>query len=117
MKEFLKRHRGVHIWLLGVLALFGVYWYGTGSPQAANAISAFTQRMKDGYARLWYLFPFSVVEWFYAAFILGVMAWLAVLFYRLRTRKGRRWDTAYGGVLGLACLFLTTYGFYCVTWG
>ena len=117
MKEFLKRHRGVHIWLLGVLTLFGVYWYGTGSPQAANAISAFTQRMKDGYARLWYLFPFSVVEWFYAAFILGVMAWLAVLFYRLRTRKGRRWDTAYGGVLGLACLFLTTYGFYCVTWG
>ena len=117
MKEFLKRHRGVHIWLLGVLTLFGVYWYGTGSPQAANAISAFTQRMKDGYARLWYLFPFSVVEWFYVAFILGVMAWLAVLFYRLRTRKGRRWDTAYGGVLGLACLFLTTYGFYCVTWG
>ena len=117
MKEFLKRHRGVHIWLLGVLALFGVYWYGTGSSQAANAISAFTQRMKDGYARLWYLFPFSVVEWFYVAFILGVMAWLAVLFYRLRTRKGRRWDTAYGGVLGLACLFLTTYGFYCVTWG
>lgn len=117
MREFLKRHRGVHIWLLGVLAMFGVYWYGISSPQAANAISAFTQKMKDGYARLWYLFPFSVVEWFYAAFILGVMAWLAVLFHRLRTRKGRRWDTAYGGVLGLVCLFLTTYGFYCVTWG
>lgn len=117
MREFLKRHRGVHIWLLGVLALFGVYWYGISSPRAANAISAFTQKMKDGYARLWYLFPFSVVEWFYAAFILGVMAWLAVLFHRLRTRKGRRWDTAYGGVLGLVCLFLTTYGFYCVTWG
>ena len=51
---------------------------------------------------MWYLFPFSVVEWFYAAFILGVMAWVAVLFYRLRTRKGRRWDTFYGGALGLA---------------
>ena len=117
MKGFLKRHRGVHIWLLGVLALFGVYWYGISSPRAANAVSGFTQGMKDGYAGLWYLFPFSVVEWFYAAFILGVMAWVAVLFYRLRTRKGRRRDTFYGGALGLACLFLTTYGFYCVTWG
>ena len=117
MRGFLKRHRGVHIWLLGVLALFGVYWYGISSPRAANAVSSFTQGMKDGYAGLWYLFPFSVVEWFYAAFILGVMAWVAVLFYRLRTRKGRRWDTFYGGALGLACLFLTTYGFYCVTWG
>lgn len=117
MRGFLKRHRGVHIWLLGVLALFGVYWYGISSPRAANAVSGFTQGMKDGYAGLWYLFPFSVVEWFYAAFILGVMAWVAVLFYRLRTRKGRRRDTFYGGALGLACLFLTTYGFYCVTWG
>ena len=117
MRGFLKRHKGVHIWLLGVLALFGVYWYGISSPRAANAVSGFTQGMKDGYAGLWYLFPFSVVEWFYAAFILGVMAWVAVLFYRLRIRKGRRWDTFYGGALGLGCLFLTTYGFYCVTWG
>ncbi len=117
MRGLLRRHRGVHIWLLGVLALFGVYWYGISSPRAANAVSSFTQGMKDGYAGLWYLFPFSVVEWFYVAFILGVMAWIAVLFYRLRTRKGRRWDTFYGGALGLACLFLTTYGFYCVTWG
>ncbi len=117
MRGFLRRHRGVHIWLLGVLALFGVYWYGISSPRAANAVSSFTQGMKDGCAGLWYLFPFSVVEWFYVAFILGVMAWIAVLFYRLRTRKGRRWDTFYGGALGLACLFLTTYGFYCVTWG
>lgn len=117
MRAFLWRHRRVHIWLMGVLALFGVYWYGISSRQAANAVSAVTQAMKDGYAGLWYLFPFSVVEWLYAAFILGVMAWLAVLFHRLRTGKGRRRDIAYGGILGLACLFLTTYGFYCVTWG
>ena len=53
MRGFLKRHRGVHIWLLGVLALFGVYWYGISSPRAANAVSGFTQGMKDGYAGLW----------------------------------------------------------------
>lgn len=117
MKAFLKRHWRVHTWLLGVLAIFGVYWYGVSGRQAANAVSAVTQKMKDGYAKLWYLFPFSVVEWFYVAFILGVMVWLAVLFHRLRTRKGERPDIAYGGFLGLACLFLTVYAFACAAWG
>ncbi|MGM9662845.1 MAG: DUF3810 family protein, partial [Oscillospiraceae bacterium] len=116
MKAFFKRHLWVHIWALGVLALFGVYWYGISSREAANAVSAVTQAMKDGYARLWYLFPFSVVEWLYVAFILGVLVWLVVLLHRLRTRpnKGR---TAYGGFLGLACLCLTALGLYCVLWG
>ncbi|MCI9443432.1 MAG: DUF3810 domain-containing protein [Oscillospiraceae bacterium] len=117
MRAFFKRHMGVHIWALGVLALFGTYWYGISSRQAANAVSAVTQAVKDGYARLWYLFPFSVVEWFYAVFIAGAGAWLAVLFHRLRAGKGRRGQIAYGGLLGLACLFLTAYGLYCVGWG
>lgn len=117
MKAFLKRHWRVHLWLLGVLAVFCVYWYGISGRQAANAVSAVTQRLKDGYARFWYLFPFSVVEWLYVAFILGVMAWLAVLFHRLRKRKEGWLDTVYGGVLGLACLLLTVYAFACAAWG
>ena len=117
MRAFFKRHLGVHIWLLGVLALFALYWAGVSSPAAANAVCAVTQRLKDGYAGLWYLFPFSVVEWFYAAFILGSLAWLAVLLRRLRVRREGRGHAAYGGLLGLACLFLTAYGFYCVMWG
>lgn len=117
MKAFLKRHWRVHTWLLGILALFSVYWYGISSREAANAVSSITQRMKDGYAKLWYLFPFSVVEWFYVAFIVGVLAWLAVLFHRLRTWRGRRLEAAYGCILGILCLFLTTYGFYCTAWG
>lgn len=117
MKAFLRRHRGVHIWLAGVLALFGVYWYAISTTERANAVSTVTQRLKDGYARLWYLFPFSVVEWFYVAFILGMGAWLAVLFYRLRTWKGRRLQGAYGCVMGMLCLWLTARGLYCVGWG
>ncbi len=117
MRAFFKRHLFVHIWALGVLALFAVYWYGVSSPAAANAVSGVTQCVKDGWARLWYLFPFSVVEWFYVAFILGVLVWLAVLFHRLRTGRGRRGRIAYGGVLGLACLCLTAWGLYCVGWG
>ena len=117
MRAFFKRHLAVHIWALGTLALFCVYWYGISSPAAANAVSGVTQRLKDGYAQLWYLFPFSVVEWFYVFFILGVLAWTAVLFHRLRTWKGRRLEAAYGCLMGIACLCLTAYGFFCTAWG
>ncbi len=117
MGAFFRRHRRVHIWALGVLALFAIYWYGISSRGAANAVSGVTQRLKDGYAQLWYLFPFSVVEWFYVAFILAAAAWVVLLCRRLLARREGRAHTAYGGLLGLTCLFLTAYGFYCVAWG
>ena len=107
MRAFFKRHLGVHIWLLGVLTLFALYWAGVSSPAAANAVCAVTQRLKDGYAGLWYLFPFSVVEWFYAAFILGSLAWLAILLRRLLVRREGRGHAAYGAMSpegpGCAC--------------
>ena len=43
MRAFFKRHLFVHIWALGVLALFAVYWYGASSPAAANAVTGVTQ--------------------------------------------------------------------------
>ena len=54
MRAFLKQHRAVHIWAVLVAALFGLYAWGISSRGAANAVSAVTQRLKDGYARLWY---------------------------------------------------------------
>ena len=116
MRAFLKRHRAVHIWALLVAALFGLYAYGISSRQAANAVSAVTQAMKDGYARLWYLFPFSVVEWFYVIFILPVIIWVVVLVIRV-VKGPERGHRLYGGMLGLACLCLTAWGLYCVLWG
>ncbi len=113
----IARHKIVHSWLIGVLALFGVYWYGISSREAANAVSAATQRIKDACAGFWYLFPFSVVEWFYALFIAGMAAWLAVLLHRVRTWRGRRLEAAYGCVMGMLCLYLSAYGLYCVGWG
>ena len=116
MGSFLKRHKAVHIWAVLVAALFGIYAYGISSREAANAVSSVTQTLKDGYARLWYLFPFSVVEWFYVAFILGVIIWIVVLV--IRTVKGPdRGHRFYGGIVGLACLCLTAWGLYCVLWG
>ena len=117
MRDFFKRHRAVHLWLLGALGLYAAYFLGISSRGAANAVSAATQVLKDTCARFWYLFPFSVVEWFYAAFIAAVIALLAVLFHRVRTWRGRRLDGAYGCVLSIACLFLTAGGLYCLLWG
>jgi len=117
MRSFFKRHLWVHIWAAGVLGLFCLYWYGRSSTQRANAVSSITQRIKDGYARFWYLFRFSVVEWLYVCFIVGLLVWIVVLLHRLRTRRSGRFDCAYGGLMGIACLCLTAYGLYCVLWG
>jgi len=116
MKAFLKRHMGIHIWLVVLALLFGFYGWATGSAAAANAVTAVTQRVKDGYAALWYLFPFSVVEWFYVVFIAGVPVWLAVVAYRVR-RSGEKGHTAYAGVMSLVCLALSVWCFYCLFWG
>ena len=62
MREFFKRHRGIHIWAAAVIALFLFYGWAISSREAANAVSAATQVIKDGYARFWYLFSFSVVS-------------------------------------------------------
>ena len=117
MADFFKRHKAVHIWFLCDLLLLALYQWAVSSRQTANAFTGFTQRLKDGWACLWYLFPFSVVEWFYAAFIAGVIAWLAVLFHRVRTWRGRRLHAAYGCALGILCLFLTAGSIYCLGWG
>lgn len=116
MRAFLKKHRAVHIWAVLVAALFGLYAWGISSREAANMVSAVTQSLKDGYARLWYLFPFSVVEWFYVAFILTVILWVVILIVRV-VKGPQRGHKLYGGLLGLACLGLTAWGLYCVLWG
>lgn len=114
--SFFHRHRGVHSWLLLVLAAFGLYRWAIRSSAAATAFSAATQRIKDSCAAFWYLFPFSAVEWLYVVFGLTVLVWLVLLIRRVR-RSGERLHTLYGGVLGLACLCLSVWAFYCLFWG
>lgn len=116
MKNFLKRHRVIHLWMLALVALFSFYRWAISGHGSANAVTAVTQVIKDGYANLWYLIPFSVVEWLYVAFILLVLFWLVAVICRLRT-SSEKVHTAYGGFLSLACLCLSVWSFYCIFWG
>ncbi len=40
MRAFFKRHLFVHIWALGVLALFAVYWYGARSEEHTSELQS-----------------------------------------------------------------------------
>ena len=114
--KFLKRHTKVHLWLLALAVLFGGYTLTISSRLAANAVVSVTQTLKDGFAVFWYIVPFSVVEWLYAAFILLVLIWLTVL--TVRTKKSReRLHTLYSGLVSLGCLCLSVWWFYCMMWG
>jgi len=57
-----------------------------------------------------------VVEWMYVAFILFALFWLGAVVVRIR-KSGEKVHTAYGGLLSLACLCLSVWGFYCIFWG
>ena len=48
MREFFKRHRGVHIWAAAVIALFLFYGWAISSRETANAVYAGTQIIKNG---------------------------------------------------------------------
>ncbi len=116
MKNFLKRHRTVNLWALILSALFALYAAVVSSRSAANAVAAVSQALKEGFAAIWYIFPFSVVEWLYAAFILMVIVWVAALAVRVR-KSGEKLHTAYGGIVSLACVCLSVWWFYCMMWG
>ena len=116
MKKFLRRHRAVNLWAVILAVLFMLYAAVIGSRAAANAAVAVTQVIKDAFAALWYIVPFSVVEWLYVAFILLAIVWVVVLAARVR-KSGEKFHTAYSGVLSLACLCLSVWWFYCMMWG
>lgn len=116
MKRFVIRHRAVHIWGLVLAAVFAFYRVTISHRAMANAVCALTQRIKEGYAALWYLIPFSVVEWLYVAFILLALFWLGAVLVRVRKSR-EKLHTAYGGLLSLVCLCLSVWAFYCIFWG
>ena len=106
----------MHIWILTLAVLFGVYRWAITSRPAANAVVTATQALKDTFAAVWYIVPFSVVEWLYVAFILLVLVWLVVLVIRGK-KSASKGHTVYSGLLSLVCLCLSVWWFYCMMWG
>ena len=116
MKRFLLRHWAVHLALAALAALFGFYRIIITDRSIANAVVAVTQSIKDHFSALWYTVPFSVVEWFYVLFILGVLIWVAALVIRLLKCR-EKLHKAYHTLLSLTCVCLGVWWFYCMMWG
>ena len=116
MMKFLKRHALAHSWLLLLGVLFGLYRAAISSRAAANAVVSATQTIKESFAAVWYIAPFSVVEWLYVGFILLMITALVGLVLRARKSREKR-HTVYGGLLSLVCLGLSVWWFYCMMWG
>ena len=114
MKHFLKRP--VNLWLVILAALFACYAAVINNRAAANAVVTVTQTIKEGFAAVWYIVPFSVVEWLYVAFILMVIVWVIVLIARIR-KSSWKFHTAYAGIASLACVCLSVWWFCCMMWG
>ena len=116
MKHWIKRHGKLHLWLLTLGVLFLGYRWVIDNRSAANAVVAVTQRLKETFAALWYIIPFSVVEWLYVAFILGCIVFVVMLVIRV-CKSSEKWHTLYGGVLFLVCVCLGVWWYYCMMWG
>ena len=116
MKRWIKRHEKLHLWFLTLVALFWGYREVIGSRPVANAVVSVTQWIKDALAAVWYILPFSVVEWLYVAFILGCIVFLVLLIVRV-IRSREKLHTIYGGLLFLICVGLSVWWYYCMMWG
>ncbi len=116
MKAFFRRYWGIHLWFIMLAVLFGCYRLVISHRELANTVVSATQVLKDAFSALWYLVPFSVVEWLYVLFILGAIVWIIALVVQL-IRRGNRFHTAYRFLALLACTSLSVWWFYCMTWG
>ena len=116
MWNFLKRHKGLHIWLLSALGLLGLYRLSIRSVSAADRLTAATQRLKDSIGVLCSYVSFSVMECLIVALVAGLMALLVVFVYRL-VKDPCKGTILYRGAMTVLCLALTGLGLYDILWG
>ena len=118
MKEFLRQHKKLHIWLLADLVLLAAYFLCRGNRAWMNALADHvTTPLKHGLGSLCYRTEVSVMEVLYAlAILLGLVyvVWSVVAVVRA---KGRRGSRAYGAVLGAADIVLALWAVFCLLWG
>lgn len=118
MKAFFLKHKKLHIWLLAALAVLALFPLCRGNRAWMNALSDHvTIPLRRALGELCYHVSFSVMEALYVLAALAALAYLIWSIIAVVRARGRRWDRAYGALLGAACAALTVYALFWFLWG
>lgn len=114
---FLRRCRGLLLWLLVDLVLLSLFLLARESRAAMNALTqGFTDPLRRALGRLCEPLPFSVAEGLYVLAALAVLVYL-VLGVRALVRGEGKGAVLTRLALGLADAGLTVYVLFCLLWG
>ncbi len=117
MRAHLRRHRGLHLWLLSVLALLGLYFALREVPGLMTWLCGrVIWPLERASAALCYLSPVSMAECLLMSLVAVGVFYLANTLRRL-LRKGQRGRVLYRFALTLLCAGLSIYAILCLGWG
>ena len=117
MREFYRRHRGLHRWLLAVVALLAVYFALRPVPGLMNWLSRHViMPWERAGASVCYLFRTSMAEVAYIVLLSVGIFYVANVLRRLVTQP-HRGRTLYRFFLTVVCSGLSIYAGFCLLWG
>lgn len=118
MRAFFRRHRGLHIWLLSVCGVLGLYFALRTVPGLMTRFSrGIIMPLERAVAAVCYRVSFSVAEMIYAVAAGIVLLWMGATLRRLITEKDHRGRIVYRFVLTAVCTVLTVYAGFSLLWG
>ena len=117
MREFYRRHRGLHRWLLAVVALLAVYFALRPVPGLMNWLSRHViMPWERAVASVCYLFRTSIAEVLYIVLLSVAVFYVANVLRRMVTQP-HRGRTLYRFFLTVVCSGLSIYAGFCLLWG
>ena len=117
MREFYRRHRGLHRWLLAVVALLAVYFALRPVPGLMNWLSRHViMPWERAVASVCYLFRTSMAEVAYIVLLSVGIFYVANVLRRMVTQP-HRGRTLYRFFLTVVCSGLSIYAGFCLLWG
>ena len=117
MREFYRRHRGLHRWLLAVAALLAVYFALRPVPGLMNWLSRHViMPWERAVASVCYLFRTSIAEVLYIVLLSVSVFYVANVLRRMVTQP-HRGRTLYRFFLTVVCSGLSIYAGFCLLWG
>ena len=117
MREFYRRHRGLHRWLLAVVSLLAVYFALRPVPGLMNWLSRHViMPWERAVASVCYLFRTSIAEVLYIVLLSVAIFYVANVLRRMVTQP-HRGRTLYRFFLTVVCSGLSIYAGFCLLWG